>query len=724
MASVLPFYVSLIALGGVHPVAATGGSVVWRALRLVRLFKGERYVRGFTVMDDIVRENAGVLGVSGFAAVVVWIFASAVMYFAERHNPDPATRAYYQSVPDAMWITLLNLTGECPLCDYTWAGKIITGLLGLFAVGWFSVPVGLIGAGFEEWVSEIADAEADGDDGGDGGGSASGGGGGGGSAAEGGDGQRESKAGGDGSRAAAVASSDEQRKVFSASPPSLRLRTFNFFEGRTPSGKVFEVFIIGVIVFTVGQAIVQTVHSICPDEEHCPGAFDTLELIAVVIFTAEYFGRVYAAPEHEDYRGWNGLLARARFVFSFYAVIDALAIFPYYIAQVSATVDEYDNYLRLLRLLRLLKVDKYVPSVSLIDDVFRLKARGLRISVYATAVVWALFATALYLTERGNGEAIMAERFRDVPNTLQYDLILLTGDYPIVDFTTGGKLINILQILVAVGVVAVPSGLIAGGFTEVLEAAREEKRSRRRAAAVVLQRTARAHLAVKAGAQQKAVTSAAKQRWTKAMNALDALRRERAERKEREWNESSALGKARTIVFNFVSGATSLGHGFRIFIAALICGNVVAVLLESEPDIGGTDKYDRAFNLFEAFSVIVFTTEYIMRLATAPLSSKYGGSYAGYALSFFGVVDLATILPWYIQTVLAATGTPFDAQAFRVVRMFRLLGLEHFVSAFTLLDDVYRECKSVLAATGLLALIIWVVRTLRRRRTKRIAYTS
>lgn len=49
-------------------------------------------------------------------------------------------------------------------------------------------------------------------------------------------------------------------------------------------------------------------------------------------------------------------MARLRYMVSFYAMIDFLAIFPYYVAQMSARVDEYDNYLRLLRLLRIIKV--------------------------------------------------------------------------------------------------------------------------------------------------------------------------------------------------------------------------------------------------------------------------------------------------------------------------------------------------------------------------------
>lgn len=62
----------------------------------------------------------------------------------------------------------------------------------------------------------------------------------------------------------------------------------------------------------------------------------------------------------------------------------------------------------------------------------------------------------------------------------------------------------------------------------------------------------------------------------------------------------------------------------------------------------------------------------------------------------------------YIETILHLSGVTFDASVFRILRLFRVLQLEHFVSAFTLLDDVWMSCKDTLAATGLLALVLWV----------------
>ena len=63
------------------------------------------------------------------------------------------------------------------------------------------------------------------------------------------------------------------------------------------------------------------------------------------------------------------------YIFSFYALIDITAIVPFYIEIAHLIPASTSDYLRMLRILRLLKLDKYIPSVSLVDDVFRNKVR-------------------------------------------------------------------------------------------------------------------------------------------------------------------------------------------------------------------------------------------------------------------------------------------------------------------------------------------------------------
>merc|ERR1711871_1683165 len=174
------------------------------------------------------------------------------------------------------------------------------------------------------------------------------------------------------------------------------------------------------------------------------------------------------------------------------------------------------------------------------------------------------------------------------------------------------------------------------------------------------------------------------------------------------------LENAQASAFKFVSGKTSMGSLFRYLILFLIITNVIAVLVESEPqfsDVNNPSYSESAhsfFQTFEEISIAIFTFEYVLRLWTARISSAYSFSRIEYFFSFYGIVDLATILPFYVEVGLRASHVKFDGTIFRVFRLFRLLQLEHFVEAFTLLDDVYRGAKDTLAATGLLALVVWV----------------
>mmetsp|Transcript_40663 Transcript_40663/g.101698 ORF Transcript_40663/g.101698 Transcript_40663/m.101698 type:complete len:189 (+) Transcript_40663:180-746(+) len=97
-----------------------------------------------------------------------------------------------------------------------------------------------------------------------------------------------------------------------------------------------------------------------------------------------------------------------------------------------------------------------------------------------------------------------------------------------------------------------------------------------------------------------------------------------------------------------------------------------------------------------------------MRLAAAPHDPRSGYSVRGYLSSFFGTADFVALLPYYLDVGMAAYGRPVDFAVLRVLRLFRILQLEHFTEAFTLIDDVFRQCKDTLVATSFLAVIIWV----------------
>jgi len=153
--SFLPFWIQFAVEGTLLTSSKSSSAAdAVQMLRLLRVFRFEKYTRAFTTFDVVFRRHADVLKATGIVAAVFWVLLGFALYYSEANNPDPEMRENYNTIPNSMWVTLLNLTGESPLCQYSNAGKVITGILGLFATGLFGIPIGVLGAGFEEIVTE------------------------------------------------------------------------------------------------------------------------------------------------------------------------------------------------------------------------------------------------------------------------------------------------------------------------------------------------------------------------------------------------------------------------------------------------------------------------------------------------------------------------------------------------------------------------------------------
>ena len=114
--------------------------------------------------------------------------------------------------------------------------------------------------------------------------------------------------------------------------------------------------------------------------------------------------------------------------------------------------------------------------------------------------------------------------------------------------------------------------------------------------------------------------------------------------------------------------------------------NLIAVALESVPTL--QINYGSWFYSFEIFSVIVFTVEYVARVWSAPAKRDHENGETGlkarmrYVFSFYGLIDLVAILPFYIQAFFPG----LDLRVLRALRLLRILKLNHYNSA---LDDLF-----------------------------------
>ena len=126
---------------------------------------------------------------------------------------------------------------------------------------------------------------------------------------------------------------------------------------------------------------------------------------------------------------------------------------------------------------------------------------------------------------------------------------------------------------------------------------------------------------------------------------------------------------------------TPSGKAFDVALLILILASVAAVVLESVAPV--REQYGALLRGVEWLITILFTTEYVLRMycVSRPL---------GYALSFYGIVDLLAILPTYLSVVFTGAQSLLVIRALRLLRVFRVLKLVHFVGEATELRAALR----------------------------------
>ena len=246
---------------------------------------------------------------------------------------------------------------------------------------------------------------------------------------------------------------------------SIKKRVFEIISKAEDGDRVSAVFdwcIMGLIALSVLTIILESFASIY-NQWH--PVFHVLEVIAVIVFTAEYILRIWTAdllyPESKH--------PRLRYCFSFMAVIDLLAIVHLYLPVFFVADLRFLRMMRLFRLFRLLRVFKlgrYFEAFQVIVRVIRESGPQLVMSVVICFFVILFSAIVMYTVEH----PVQPEQFPNVITSLWWAMCTLTtvgyGDvYPI---TAVGRLFASFISLVGIGIIAIPTGIIAAGFSHAI----------------------------------------------------------------------------------------------------------------------------------------------------------------------------------------------------------------------------------------------------------------
>ncbi|KAJ2379410.1 hypothetical protein IW150_000177 [Coemansia sp. RSA 2607] len=253
----------------------------------------------------------------------------------------------------------------------------------------------------------------------------------------------------------------------------------------SPGAFVINVFVTFMIIFS---AVLTTIETIPALRKGNSQMWMALELIIVAVFTLEFVLRFLG---HTD--SWRQAWAHVKSVVT---VVDALAIFPFYVELLLRRDTSYEfrfTILRIFRLLRVFSAFKYSSLLQLSIEVMivaiKRSADALLAFLLFVTLTVLLFSTLMYFAERGTWDderqAFLTSegeysKFSSIPAAAYYSIVTLTttGFGDMVPTTFIGKLVSFPMMIAGILLIALPSIIVGRNFTQVWEAARKYRSHR------------------------------------------------------------------------------------------------------------------------------------------------------------------------------------------------------------------------------------------------------
>lgn len=228
-----------------------------------------------------------------------------------------------------------------------------------------------------------------------------------------------------------------------------RLRLYTIiFEADTRAGRLFDQWLIAIILLSVAVVVVDSMQSIGLAYR---SLFSVLEWIFTIAFTLEYIARLVCVRHP------------MRYALSFFGLIDLLALVPTYIAllvpEVHALIDV--RVLRLLRVFRVFKLTAYVSEYQSLARALAASRRKIMVFLSAVLMIVLVMGTVMYVVEGpSNG-------FTSIPTSVYWAITTMTtvGFGDITPKTDLGRFIASLMMLLGWGTLAVPTGIVTAEMT-------------------------------------------------------------------------------------------------------------------------------------------------------------------------------------------------------------------------------------------------------------------
>ena len=258
-----------------------------------------------------------------------------------------------------------------------------------------------------------------------------------------------------------------------------------------------------LIVTNVIAVLVETVPEIDRYVGNQPGNFfDSFEAVSIFFFTLEYGLRVFSARKNVE-----ALYSPLVYCTTFFGIVDFLSTAPWYVEQIlllSGMSESNDTatIFRVFRIFRILQLEDFLVGFRKIDNVFRASRDVLKATGLMAVIIWvgcgALFfifeqsnpnfrecdasiplrtkhgtgcydfeSTAACEAHYGDGMCVQSS-FSSMPDSLYYVAVFLGGEWGLVDFTWGGRLVCLFLCIVGIALYSIPVGTLFESFGSVI----------------------------------------------------------------------------------------------------------------------------------------------------------------------------------------------------------------------------------------------------------------
>ena len=219
------------------------------------------------------------------------------------------------------------------------------------------------------------------------------------------------------------------------------------YEADTPAGKFFDLSLIFVIIISVVAVMLE---SVAPIKIKYGYELGVVEWVVTIFFSFEYIARIIAVKQP------------AKYIYSFYGIVDLLATLPKYIGLLFPGTGFLIaiRAIRLLRIFRILKLVHFVGASNQLTEAIKKSRVKIAVFLFSVVVLCIILGTLMYMIEGPESG------FTSIPTSIYWTIVTLTtvGFGDITPATPFGQFVSMLIMILGYGIIAVPTGLVTAQF--------------------------------------------------------------------------------------------------------------------------------------------------------------------------------------------------------------------------------------------------------------------